>query len=1025
MVTESINPQQLAAVRHGDGPVRIMAGAGTGKTSTLKNRIVHLLEQGDATPSQILALTFTNKAAGELQERICAAVAARFPAGERVDVDTYHAFGGRIVNEFGSMLGYPADPVVLSKAESWLILWKGLDEIGFEHIELNNLRGGLGESPLNRILSLGSRLSDEMLTLDDLDSWLLTADNDKTANDLRDYARALRYYQQRKREFGAIDFGDQILMACELLAREDVAEVIGNRYRFVMVDEYQDTNYAQSVMVRRITGGRHANVCVVGDPNQAIYAFRGAAPDNLDRFVATDFPGAATLPLSDNYRSTQEILDLANSIWQGEEDAAFRGNLRSATNARGPRPLLVEAEHLNDELAFIARTMLDLHKAGRAWNEIAVIARKGNAKRQVFETLRRWGIPAEIVGGQSLYETPEVREIISWLRAIGDPGHDVAFAWLLLSERCGMDEQMLYEISQQRRGGESLQEAARRMVGEETAPAELTSLVFTLSHLVQRSYAGLEPLIAAITGLREGATDALEAENIDRFTDVVYEFASSRLGSPDLQNLLAFIDLMLEAGPEEEAATEFDPGESRGVTVITAHAAKGLQWPVVFVPCANRHDFYNRGTKRPIVLPLELSHAEPGKPERYTYSRDKKGNTAYSKAIEAWRAEQARNEEYRTLYVALTRAESELFVSWANMHPARLDPTKIHPALENVGDLVQHQTAPPAASVRAPVTLGSIAPQLLERLAPSLWQSSSQREELAAVAREFDLGEAELFAAWDQFVAARDLMVQQLAEFDLAPEPAGERPEQDGLFFISFSQLESWSRCPHLYYLRYVRRLPGEPKRWATQFGSDLHAAIAAEAERRLIGLPTTADELRAAVVPSSSAKPDRTAIDAVDAYLRSVDASAEVLLVEQPFTLRFGDVAISGVIDRVHRLPDGTTEVVDYKSNKVAATREQIRNGLQLPIYLMACQELFPEIDPKPARAVLFNLRHNLRTVVEWTPEELATIRERIVGAASAMRRADPERHSASADRCKWCDYRFNCRFTAYADGYRYQSST
>lgn len=1021
MVIDAFNPEQQRAIEHTFGPLRIVAGAGTGKTTTLQQRTVHLVERGLAKPAEILVLTFTNKAVAELRERIDSAVSSRWPGGERVDIDTYHAFGGRVVSEFGAVLGYPADPVVLTKAESWIILWQGVDEIGFEHIELANLRGGFGTNPLATILELGSRLSDEMLTVDDLQCWLEKADNSTRNNELRDYARALRYYQQRKRELGAIDYGDQIMMACALLDRPDVASSIGSRYRFVMVDEFQDTNFAQSVMVQRLTGGLHDNVCVVGDPNQAIYAFRGAAPDNFDRFASESFPGTKTLPLSDNYRSTQEILDLANSIWEDKSDP-YRGNLRSATGASGPRPLLIEAERLDDELAYLARQIKELSADGRDYRQIAVICRKSITKRLVFDTLRRYGIPAEIVGGQSLYETPEVREIISWLRAIGDPGHDTAFAYLVLSERVGMDEQALYDIAQQRKRGESLQTTARRLVAEENAPPELLSLITTLSRLVQRSYAGLEPLMADIVGLRQSASDPIETENIERFVEVVTTFAGSRLGSPDLQDLLAFLELMLIAGPEEEAATGFDPQAVSGVTVITAHAAKGLQWPVVFIPCANANDFYNQGRRRSEVLPWELSHDEPGRPERADFSVDARGQKDYEKAIEAWGKARAKEEEFRTLYVALTRAESLLYISWAKEHPTRSTLSKIHPALADTGERCQQRTAPPAEGNPVPRTLASVAPRLLEQLAPFLTANGQSPPELISTLRqispEVEISLENLLSAWSLFESARDRLNRQLDDFALvAAAETQPSPSSDGFFVISFTQLESWNRCPHQYLLRYVRGLPGEPKRWATQFGSDLHQALAIEAERRLLGLPTSVDSLRASFAGEDGIGGKRAPgeHDPIEAYLRSPDASAEVLLVEQPFTLRFGDVALSGIIDRVHRLPDGSTEIVDYKSNKRAATYDQIRRGLQLPIYLIACREIFPEVDPPPARAVLFNLRHDLRTEMTWTDQELAGIRNRIVTTAADMRRADPERHNASEANCRWCEYRYNCRFSQY----------
>lgn len=1032
MAGDTSNSAQQAAIELTEGPLRIMAGAGTGKTSTLTKRIVHLIAQGLARPSQILALTFTNKAVDELRSRVETETLAWATGGERVDVDTYHAFGSRIVDEFGARLGLPADPAVLTKAESWILLWRGLDEIRLEYTDFGNIRGFYRESPLQKMIDIGSRLNDELKTLDDLDAWLSTANDRKLFESLSDASRALHWYQQRKRELGAIDFGDQIALACQLLAEPDVADIIGQRYRYVMVDEFQDTNYAQNIMVQRLVGTAHRNICVVGDPNQAIYAFRGAAPDNLERFADETFPGAITLTLSDNYRSTQEILDLANSIWPAGDDL-YRGNLRTGRNAFGPKPVLVTAEDEADEMAWIAARIMDLVETGQyAYRDIAIIARKWNVNRRVFATLRDHGIPAEMVGGRSLYNTPEVRELISWLRITANHRHDASFAWLLLSERCGLDERALYEIAHQRTGEESLLETARRLVLNGDASDELTTLIGTLAHLVQRSYAGIEPLLDEIVALREGASDALEADNIERFAGIVRDFASTRLTVPDLQELLAWLELLLIAGADDEAAIDFEPGSDNRVTIITAHTAKGLEWPVVFVACCNHHDFFGQGRVEPKLLPPDLLHEEPGRPLPEDFAADQKGSKAYASALQAWQKEIARQEEFRTLYVALTRAEKRLFISWSRNTPSRKNPTTLHPALLDAGDRLEELAAPAAVTRGASTRLKIIAPQLMSRLAPLLpvnGAPTASADQVAATlqtaAMEFAIPVAVLEDAWQQFQRADEQMRSHIDDLAIAEAVSLQREVRDpASFVLSFSQLDSWERCPHLYYLRYVRHLPGAPRRWATGYGSAVHRALETEAARRQIGLPpSTADELRAVVasdpdsgLTTGEKRPLSGVSDPIEAWFHSPDAAAVVLLREQGFALRIrDDIVVNGVIDRVHRLPDGTVEVVDYKTNRTLSKPEEIRRGLQLPIYLIACRELFPEIQPPPERAVLFNLRHNVRTEVHWTPAELDAVRQRINDNATAMRNPDPTAHRASPEICRWCDYRETCEYTAY----------
>ena len=330
------NIEQSAAIEWASGPLRIMAGAGAGKTYTLTQSIVSLIERQLATPSQILALTFTNRATEQLRERITTALRSLPGQSEQVDIDTYHAFGGRIVSEHGHLLGLPPDPLLLTPAESWITLWRSLDQIEFTSPELANLRDRQ-HSPLGKIVGLGSRLRDELRDLDDLAA-LIDDPDVETSPDTLDCLSALRVYEAAKRERGGIDYGDQIALACGLVERADVLAVYRNRYRYMLVDEYQDTNFAQSVMVRLLGSAIDANVRVVGDPNQAIYGFRGASPDNLERFASDDFPGAYTTPLQKNYRSTGSILAAANAIWEGDP-GPYRGNLEPAAKGAGKRRL--------------------------------------------------------------------------------------------------------------------------------------------------------------------------------------------------------------------------------------------------------------------------------------------------------------------------------------------------------------------------------------------------------------------------------------------------------------------------------------------------------------------------------------------------------------------------------------------------------------------------------------------------------------------------------------------------------------
>ncbi|MGI8475616.1 MAG: ATP-dependent DNA helicase, partial [Thermomicrobiales bacterium] len=858
MTAATLNMGQAAAVAFGDGPLRIMAGAGTGKTHTLTQRIVALIAGGHAAPGQILALTFTVKAVDELKERIGRAVDA-LPGwtGQRVDIDTYHAFGGRVVAKHGQLLDLPPEPLLLTPAEGWILLWRALDEIEFRHVDLMNLRGGLNKSPLSEIISLGSRLRDELRSLDDLESYLETADVDDASLKLGDYARALRVYERKKRDAGAIDYGDQIALACEVLDRPEVAAAYHARYRYVLVDEFQDTNFAQSVLASRLVTGPLGNICVVGDPNQAIYAFRGAAPDNLDRFADTELPSTKTIELSENFRSTQAILDVANAVWT-THPGPYRGNLVAAANGHAPRPALVQAASQADEIAFIAAEISRAVEGGRAFRDIAVLVRKNAVKREVWRGLRERRIPAEAVGGASLYETPEVRELISFLRALGDPADDPSFAHVLCSETWGLDEAALYALALERLPKESLMQAARRLGSASGVPAELTACLGAMDRLTTRSYRiGLGRLVDEIAALRRGGYDALEAANVQRFRAVVRAFAESRVGRPSLDDLLAYLDLLLSASPDDEAAGDSELDGTGGapdtVKIMTAHASKGLEWPIVFVAGANSRDFVTSG-RGGTDLPEALTHPAPGRPRREMFEAGAKGDKAFDKTLKAWIKEQGQLEEQRVLYVALTRARERLTVSWARTHPGRKNDVTLLPSLAPVAAFCAAVTAPSSMDGPAAApTFRDVAPRLLATVQPYLGGSSaemgSDRQFAATLERAWRTagGSAEVAErALPRFLRERAGLDEQLAVIRAVDARRADAEVLGGAGgSISHTQLEMHRACPHRYHLQYVVGLPGVPEEGGSVVGVAFHDAIATEAARRREGLAVSPDQVR------------------------------------------------------------------------------------------------------------------------------------------------------------------------------------
>jgi DNA helicase-2/ATP-dependent DNA helicase PcrA len=1027
----ALNIEQQAAVEFATGPLRIMAGAGTGKTETIAQSIVSLVNRGLANPSQILAVTFTIKAAEELRGRVDSAVRHLAGVDESVDVDTYHAFGGRIVAEHGYRVGLPPDPTVLTSAESWMTLWRSLDRIDFRHLELSNLRDNQN-SPLTRIIGYGSRLSDELRDLNEVAPLADSPDTDD--QDLADYVGALREYGRAKQARGAIDFGDQIVLACQLLDLPDVLARYADRYRYMLVDEFQDTNFAQRVMVRKLGAALSGNVRGVGDPNQAIYAFRGAAPDNLDRFADEDFPCARTVALSRNYRSTGAILAVANAVWAGDEDP-YRGNLQTDTQPFGNRPRLVACEAFADEIAYIAAEITRLVESGRQYRDVALIVRKNAVKRSLWRGLRAHGIPAEAIGGSSLYETPEVRLIISALRVIGDPQDDAALAHLLSADRWGIDERALYRLAIERVAGESLLASARRIASERDDPdlIDLNDCLKVIDGLVTRSYrVSLPRLVDDVLERIGGAFGVTEEANCRRFRGVVQVFADSRLETPNLRELLAYLDLLLATRAEEEAVSDADLGESDTVKILTAHAAKGLEFPVVFIAGANKNDFKFRNQRADLLTP-ELLRPVPGMPIREDYEVGPAGTRAFRTAIATWQKEQQSLEERRVLYVALTRAREELYLTWSRTTPTRKTPSALYELLKPVAEHCEQVSAPATRELPRRHSVGDVAREIVPGLTTLLERAGSD-----AAADHALLGTVS--PLWADVRGAPEDPRMALATFIEQRETtrgyalalrAMERAATDSLRphreagdgAISYSQLELFRACPHRYYLRHVIGLPGLPQTGSAQFGTDFHGAIALEARARRRGATISDESFRtwiAAAAPATASPVSESAGNSVDpatAYLASIDRMSEPLLVEEAFVLRLDDVVLNGVIDRVHRRPDGDLEVVDYKTDRQARTEDEIRAGLQLQIYLLACQDAFPEITPSPTRAAMFFVRTGDRVEMRFSDDDLTAARAEIVARARDLRTVTAEDHRAAPSTCKWCEFRLTCRHSLSRD--------
>ena len=607
-----LNPAQAQAVTHSGSPLLIIAGAGSGKTRVLTHRIAHLLATGRAHPGQILAITFTNKAAAEMRERVAALVG---PAGQRMWVSTFHSACVRILRREHDAAGLRSTFSIYDSADSQRLITMVVKELGIDAKRFTP------KTFANRI----SDLKNELVTPQ------AHADSAVTSNPLeRHLVEVYRAYAQRLEAANALDFDDLIVRTVQLLqAKPAVAEMYRRRFRHILVDEYQDTNHAQYVLVRELTGGAGASgagsgpapaeLTVVGDSDQSIYAFRGATIRNIEEFEQ-DYPSARTILLEQNYRSTQNILDAANAVISRNSG---RRDKRLFTDSGAGAPVtgyVADSEH--DEARWISSEIDRLgDEHGVRPRDVAVFYRTNSQSRALEEAFLRSGQPYKVVGGTRFYERREIKDAIAYLRAVDNPDDDVNLRRILNVPKRGLGDKAEAALSGHAARhavsfGTAIADAAgaQRPSEEGATAGDLDALgieppvVEGLTARARRQVAGFHELL---TGLRhqlvagDGVADVLDAaldasgylaelrssddpqdatrvENLAELHSVASDFQVANPGAT-LADFLERVSLVADADqlpPSEDVAAQEAFGQ---VTLMTVHTAKGLEFPVVFV----------------------------------------------------------------------------------------------------------------------------------------------------------------------------------------------------------------------------------------------------------------------------------------------------------------------------------------------------------------------------------------------------------------------------------------------------------
>ncbi|MCC7522305.1 ATP-dependent helicase [Candidatus Uhrbacteria bacterium] len=972
---EGLNQAQAAAVTHDTGPLLIVAGAGTGKTTVLTRRYAHLLAQEGMSTENILALTFTEKAAGEMEDRVLKLL----PTGTYdFWISTFHGFCQRMLEAHALEIGLPNKFRLLTNTDAWLLLKRRINELPLNHYK------PLGNPVkfLRALLQHFSRAKDEDVSperyLEFAQNAALDGDAEfVTGERARLMELADTYFAYRKilREEGSLDMNDLILETLRLLReRPAVLEQYRKQFKYLLIDEFQDTNWAQYELIKLLSGSTK-NITVVGDDDQAIYKFRGASLANILQF-RDDFPEAKTVALTENYRSFKSILDTAygfikkNDPNRLEVRLADTGLSKALTAMRGEGGAVnvIWRKTVEDEAESVADEILRLKKEDpeATWNDFCVLVRSNDGAEPFVHTFDRSGVPFQFLALRGLYGKPAVLDIFALLSLL-DGYHESSAMWRVLNLAC-------YPIGQ-KDVAELLQYANRKGM-----PLWLALKEAKLAHVSEDGVRQCDKIVLHLEGLAEAARresplrtlqllldktgylaqvmrlperEKREAiQHLNGFAERIKRYERSTQG-PSLRGFLEELRLEMDSG--EEGGLDFDPDAGPElVKIMTVHAAKGLEFKYVFVASLVDQRFPTRARNDAIPLPDGL-----------VQERLPEGDVHLE-------------EERRLFYVAITRAKDRLYLSGAS-HYGGTRPKKPSAFFTEAG-------------LQVPVLDGPLVDDV----------------------RRLEIREQ-----------------QEDARADLVHYELKKR--------FSFTQLMAFKKCPLQYKFEHIYRIPkfgsyqksfGQSVHNAYQQIVQLHLARGSASQGTLFGdaaetPAATAGGFRVTLEESLNIFEEawidewyenRTRHDeykekgklAVKNFWNACAVKApDFLGVEMPFTLVMGIHSLKGKVDRIDKLPDGSVVVYDYKTG-AAKDELDAEAKEQLHLYQIALEEKGLTV----ARLAYVYVLDWVEAEVDVLKEEkreafLSKVQERMESITLSDYQPTPEPFT-----CKYCDFKNICEF-------------
>ena len=954
---KKLNPQQLEAVSHLEGPLLIIAGAGTGKTTVITERIKYLILKKNILPSQILALTFTDKAAIEMEERVDVAM----PYGyTQMWISTFHAFCDRILRNEAIHIGLNPSYKLLTEAESVLLLRKNLFKFN-----LNYFRPlGNPNKFLEGLLQHFSRLKDEDVSPNE---YLRFAKNPKKDIDKveieknLELANAFKTYEELKIKEGLMDFSDLIANTLKLFKeRRNILKVYQDQFAHILVDEFQDTNFAQNQLAV-LLAGKKQNITVVGDDDQAIYRWRGAAISNMIQFKKY-FPKHKIITLTKNYRSTQEILNTSYRLIQNnnpdrlEAKEKINKKLESVRDIKGEKVEFLFGGRVEDEAEKIVKKIIELtEKKNYKYKDVAILIRANDHSKPFVRALERKNIPFQFLGPGRLFHQEEIKDLIAYLKVLYN-FEDSASLYRVLNMEIfqlgALDISVILNIAKRKNYSlfEALEKVQETFVRDETKEIinKLVNLIKKHLKRVSKDSAGqilyyflqesgiLKNYISAKT-----ISDEKKSQNISLFFDKLKTYEGEH-DDASIYAVVDWIDLSMQMG-ESPLASNIDWTDNDAVNILTIHSSKGLEFPIVFLINLVTERFPTRERKEQIPIPKPF--IKEILPE---------GNYHLQ-------------EERRLFYVGATRARDLLFLTAANFYGEGKRERKISPFVyEAIGE-------------------NSVGTKI-------------QKEKVGLKVNQLSLLE------W----AGKENKI---------PNPVANLLS---INYLSYSQIQTFEICPLHYKLKYFLKIP-TPISSAQSFGISVHATLrdfyqkilrGEKIKPQIVTSLLNANWINEGYASKSHEKEAlKKAEKIIKNYLNENLTVSSPLALELPFKFSIGNLQIGGRIDRIDKLKNNQIEILDYKTGSNIPDQKTLTQNHQLTTYALAATMVKDQLlNKKPEDIILslYYLEEGKKFTTTRTKEQLEEAKKWFSQKAVEISKSDFAcSHSTF---CLNCEYKMLC---------------